>query len=155
MNQIVSRWNAAVARPKISGPDILTIDDEQVIIGESDMAPRTRSKSEKKPHKNLTDLQLAREGSKSVAVNKHAVVGLALYGSGDRAAALLLQTKRTVERLGIRWKKVVPFKSAPKGVGGQPSIRDVIRWLDSLTKDQADAIAFLRRLHKTVVLRLA
>lgn len=155
MNQIVSRWNRYVLRPKITSPDVLTIDDEQVNISETEMAARTRSRAEKKPHKVLDDKTLAREGKKTIVCNEHAVVELVLQGSRDRVESLLVQTTQTVKRLGVRWKRAVPFTAAPRGAGGTPSIRDIIRWLDALTKDQTDAVAFLCRLHKTVIIRLA
>lgn len=144
MNSFVRRWNAHEARHKPDASDVIAIDGERKQVT---MAERKKAELKAKAH---TDKTYHREAGKVVSVNKHAVTKLALDGSVDRINALYLETKRTCERLAVRrWKEIEPLTAVLRGKGALPMIPDLIRWMDSLTRESED-IFFFKRLHKTL-----
>ena len=85
-------------------------------------------------------------------INKHAVVGLALFGPQDRVEMLFRETRRTVKRLKLSLRDATPL-TQPPGEGSSPCVHDVMRWLDALEPGDGD-LKFLTRLHVTARARV-
>lgn len=121
-------------------PDAVVIDDEKFVLTQKDETRRS-------PSMGNPETQ--------VAMNRHSIAELVLYGMQERVENVFRETKRTRRRLRRRLRGVVALTAAPKGVGAYPNGHDILRWLDDLKNDELHEsdIQFMLQLHVTAAKR--
>ena len=86
-----------------------------------------------------------------VTANPSALAGVALRGAHARVVQMHNLTSEAVDRLGV---KCTGVKAMTGGGDNYPSVHDVKRWLDGLTKEDKEGVDLLKQFHVTLSKRV-
>jgi len=136
MNRIVDKWNKMASRSRSPEPDALTFEDETLAFVPA--------------HERVSKMTKL-----SVAMNRFAIVDLAMYGPVEKVEVLFRQLHAAVVRIGKRVRGR-GFRRPPAGQGMWPNLHDVMQWLNSLdaSEEKAEEVAFLHKLYNTCKARV-